>query len=89
MIQSGWLYIGDVARMLGEPEHVLRFWQSEFGYALGLGSVPRSRGKRRCYPPDTVATLREVQRLLRVELYTIAGAKRQLRLAADRVKAAG
>jgi DNA-binding transcriptional MerR regulator len=79
--QTGWIRIGDLARELDEPTHVLRFWESEFGQ---LTQVKRMAGGSRLYTPETVAVFREVRRLLRVELYTIAGAKRQLKLARER-----
>jgi len=73
------LRVGDVARMLNEPTHVLRYWEDEFAKWL---PIERHRGQR-LYSPRMLENLREIQRLLRVELYTIEGAKRQLRLAAE------
>lgn len=71
--------IGDVARMLNEDTAVVRYWEQEFGAWL---RPLRSKSGQRIYTVRCLETLREVHRLLRVELYTIEGAKRQLRLAA-------
>lgn len=77
-----WIRIGDLARELNEPHHTLRWWEHEFA---PRGQVRRMAGGSRLYPPETAALFREVWRLLRVELYTTEGAKRQLRLARERL----
>ncbi len=86
MTAPPWIRIGDLARELDEPAHVLRWWEHEFAQR---GQVRRSTGGQRSYPPETAALFREVHRLLRVELFTTEGAKRQLRLAREREQAAG
>jgi DNA-binding transcriptional MerR regulator len=68
---------GDLARLLGEERHVVHYWEKAFGIRSR-----RSIGNQRYYMPGDVARFKEIRRLLRVELYTIEGAKRQLRLAA-------
>lgn len=73
--------IGDVSRMLNEPAHILRHWQEEFSRWLQLDWTAKGQ---RLYSEQLVTNLREIQRLLRVEMYTTEGAKRQLRLAAER-----
>ena len=70
--------IGEVARWLNEPPYVLRFWETEFGWLLKAG---RSKSSQRVYTRTHLAHFATIQHLLRVELYTIAGAKRQLELA--------
>jgi len=75
--------IGDVARLLNEPTHVLRFWEEEFKPWVQTLSSPKGQ---RIYTEQVVRNLTEIQRLLRQELYTHEGAKRQLRLAAERAK---
>jgi DNA-binding transcriptional MerR regulator len=84
MSEGAWIRIGDLARELDVPHHVLRYWQTEFAIHR---EVKRMRGGSRVYPPHVADLFREVHRLLRVEFFTIAGAKRQLRLAAERLKA--
>jgi len=65
--------ITEVARMLGEKPHVLRYWEQEFR----IHTTRSTRGQR-VYSEHEVARLSYVRQLLRVELFTIAGAKRQL-----------
>ena len=84
--QGDTLRIGDVARLIKETTVTVRWWQEEFCVFL---RVDRSGSAQRVYSSRALETLREIQRLLRVELYTIAGAKRQLRLAAERQKGTG
>jgi DNA-binding transcriptional MerR regulator len=78
--------IGDVAHMLRETTVTLRHWEKEFAVWLQLD---HSSTGQRLYSPRMLETLREIQRLLRIELFTIEGAKRQLRLAAERERRAG
>ena len=66
--------IGEVARMLGVKPHVVRYWEQEFGVR-----PLRSKSCQRVYNWSQLQKLLEIRRLLKVELYTIAGAKRQLR----------
>lgn len=68
--------IGEVTELLGENDHTLRFWEQEFRVR-----VERSKCGQRIYSRKTVELLIRIRRLLRVELYTIAGAKRRLRTA--------
>ena len=76
------LRIGDVSREVGVPEHVIRFWCDE-AFPQNFAQVQRSPKGARMFSPSQVKRLKEVRRLLHVELYTIEGAKRQLRLAAE------
>lgn len=82
-VPSGWWRIADAARMVGVAEHVLRYWCDEF---KGYIRTPRSKSNQRWFTLDDVDKFKRVRELLYVELYTIAGAKRQLRLAAEREK---
>lgn len=65
--------IGAVAKLLGEPTHVIRFWQKQFGVR-----DERSKKRQRVFSEATVCKLLLIQALLRVELYTISGAKLRL-----------
>lgn len=80
--------IGEVARWLGVDTHVVRFWEEQFG-ARYLGPLERTRSGQRVYSRRNAVALGAIRELLYVELYTIAGAKRQLRLADERAKVAG
>lgn len=66
--------IGEVAIKLGVEASAIRYWQAEFGLM-----VHRS-GKDRKFTGDDLFKLRVINHLLKVEQYTISGAKRQLSL---------
>lgn len=78
--------IGDISRWLDVPTHVLRYWETEFAVHL---PVERSKHGQRIYNRQQAVRLAVIKELLYVELYTIAGAKRQLRLAAEREREVG
>ena len=73
------LSIGEASAALGEPDHVLRFWEREFS---ALNPVKQAGG-RRLYRPRDMETLRRIQALLRRDGMTIRGARRVLRGAAE------
>lgn len=67
--------IGEVARLLELPTHVLRFWETEF-----RGVRPqKSRAGQRVYSRKDVEKLVVIRRLLREERYTLEGARKYLR----------
>lgn len=78
-----WHRIGDVARLLGETVPTLRWWERELAPYAPVQYMLRGH---RWYKPEQLEQWCEIQRLLRVELYTTEGAKRQLRLALERSK---
>ena len=66
--------IGEVGDLLELEPHVLRYWQTEFEEL-----APRkNRAGRRIYTDEDVAVIRRIKHLLRVEKYTIDGARRAL-----------
>lgn len=65
--------IGDVARQLDEEPHVVRFWEEEFRLR-----PLRSQKGQRVYTEAHLARLRLIRFLIREELYTLDGARRQL-----------
>lgn len=67
--------IGEVAEALGVQPHVVRFWQQQFPTVR----PERSRTGRFLYTRNTIEQLAFIQRLLKDEGYTIAGAKKALR----------
>jgi DNA-binding transcriptional MerR regulator len=67
--------ISEVSDELEVPQHVLRFWETKFPQVRPL----KRGGGRRYYRPEDVAVLRNIQRLLYSEGYTIKGAQRVLR----------
>jgi len=67
--------IGEVARLLDEPPHVIRYWESEFS-----AIKPKRAGtsQRRLYRREDVALLHNIKLMLRDNGYTLAGAKKIL-----------
>jgi DNA-binding transcriptional MerR regulator len=69
------LKIGEAARLLGVEAYVLRFWETQFTFLR-----PRhASSSHRMYVQRDLDLLRLVKRLLHVEGYTIAGAKKHIR----------
>jgi DNA-binding transcriptional MerR regulator len=68
------LSIGDVSEATGIAQHVLRYWE---GRLPQLRPVKRAGG-RRYYRAADVALLRDVQRLIDQEGFTLDGAARAL-----------
>jgi len=67
--------IGEVAAELDLPQHVLRFWESQFPHVKPL----KRAGGRRYYRPEDIDLLRGIRRLLYGDGYTIKGVQRILR----------
>jgi DNA-binding transcriptional MerR regulator len=70
--------IGEVSEETGLDAHVLRYWQTEFEEL----SPRKNRAGRRVYTEEDIAVVRRIQLLLRVEKYTIEGARQALELEA-------
>jgi len=69
------LKIGEAARTLEVEAYVLRFWETQFPFLR-----PRhANSSHRMYEAKDLELLRLVKRLLHVEGYTIAGAKKHIR----------
>lgn len=71
--------IGDVSRFLAIPAHTLRFWEKEFHFYINLY---RTTGQQRRYDDDSINKFERIKHLLKIEGYSIAGAKRLLKLEA-------
>lgn len=67
--------IGEVARLLDIPSHVLRYWETEFRAVRPI----KSASGQRVYSRRDVERLQLIKRLLRDERYTIEGARRALK----------
>ena len=67
--------IGELGEALGIKAHVLRYWEDQFPQ---LKPLKRSGG-RRYYRPEDVALVREIDRLVNREGYTLRGAKSALK----------
>ena len=66
--------IGEVARLTGVKQYVLRFWESEFP---GLGPKKSGTGHR-LYRRKDVEMVLEIKRLLYDKRFTIEGARQWL-----------
>lgn len=67
--------ISEVAKILGVPQHVLRFWETKFPQIKPL----KMRGGRRYYRPEDIAVVEQIRSLLYDKGFTIKGAKQFLR----------
>jgi DNA-binding transcriptional MerR regulator len=67
--------IGELGEALGIKSHVLRYWEDQFPQ---LKPLKRSGG-RRYYRPEDVALVREIDRLVNREGYTLRGARTALK----------
>jgi len=66
--------ISEVADQLHLPQHVLRFWETQFSQI----KPAKRRGGRRFYNTHDLDTIQKIQNLLYVKGYTIKGAKKAL-----------
>lgn len=71
--------IGEVAGEIGQPQHILRYWETRFPQLRPL----QRAGQRRYYRPEDVALLRRIDRLLNVEGYTVKGVQQLLAAGAE------
>ncbi|MDZ4744823.1 MAG: MerR family transcriptional regulator [bacterium] len=74
-IQKLYYSITEVSKIVGEEQHVLRYWEREFAQLR----PQKNRAGNRVYTQRDLAMLRVIRRLLRSERYTVAGAKEYLR----------
>ena len=81
---SAFRTIGELARDLGLPQHILRYWETRFPQ---LRPMQRA-GNRRYYRPADVALAQRIHRLLSDEGYTVRGVQKLLREKSDEVEAA-
>lgn len=66
--------IGQVSDDLNIPQHVLRYWESEFSQIKPL----KRKGGRRFYNEEHIKEIEKIRTLLHVKGYTIKGAKKAL-----------
>ena len=66
--------IGEVAEILGEEQHVLRYWETEFP----MLTPQKNRAGQRTYRKKDVETAIRIKELLRNEGFTIEGARKKL-----------
>jgi len=68
--------IGEVSNIIGVDPHVLRYWESEFK----IIKPRRAKSKQRLYRRQDVENLLRIKTLLHDDGYTIAGARRLLKV---------
>ena len=66
--------IGEVASLVGEETHVLRYWETEFEQL----KPRKNRAGNRVYTNEDIDLVFRVRRLLREDKYTLEGARQQL-----------
>lgn len=81
-IQKQYYSIGEVAKLLELNSSLIRFWESEFKEV----SPRKNRRGNRMYTEADIEVLKKIQYLLKVQGYTIKGAKDQLKRGGDRVE---
>ena len=67
--------IGEVAKLAEVEQHVLRYWEDEFE-AL---QPKKNKSGQRFYEKKDVELILKIQKLLYLERYTIAGAKKKMK----------
>jgi DNA-binding transcriptional MerR regulator len=67
--------IGEVAEIAAVRPHVLRYWETEFGFL----SPRKNEGNHRLYTQKDLQKVLTIKKLLYEDRYTIAGAKRRFR----------
>jgi DNA-binding transcriptional MerR regulator len=77
--------ISVAAGITGVEVHTLRYWEREFDLFL---NPERTDGGQRRYRPQDIQTVFTIKRLLRDEMFSIAGARRHLARLLDMSKAA-
>lgn len=71
-IQKVYYKIGEVAEMLNVPHFTVRLWSNTFGLKVKTGSK-----RTRYFSRENIDQLKEIQRLLKIEGYTVKGAVRR------------
>ena len=71
-IKKLYFSISEVSKLLHESESAIRFWCTQFSL-----DVRKSRHGWRQFREEDIIELREIKYLLRVEQYTIRGAKQK------------
>ena len=72
---AGAVSISQASEITGVEIHTLRYWEREFEAFLTPG---RTEGGQRRYRTEDIATVFTIKRLVRDEMFSIAGARRTL-----------
>ena len=74
------LSISQVEMITGVPKTTLRYWERVFQEFL---DPDRTGGNQRSYTMEDVKRILTIKRLLKIEMYTVSGAKRRLGIPQD------
>jgi len=74
--------ISVASRITGVEVHTLRYWEKEFPQQL---NPVRTSGGQRRYRPEDIQNVFIIKKLLKDEMFSIAGARRILRMEIDKV----
>lgn len=77
--------ISVASRITGVELHTLRYWEKEF---FDILAPLRTPGGQRRYRPEDIQIVFLLKRLLREEMFSIAGARRHLEKIAEQRRAA-
>lgn len=77
-IEKRYFTVGEVAGMLDVQPSAIRYWIDEFDMEHAIKRRNDGLREYRKLTPQDVAKLTEIHRLLKVEMFTLQGAKRQL-----------
>jgi DNA-binding transcriptional MerR regulator len=72
---DGWVSISVASKITGVEIHTLRYWEREFEEFL---EPNRTDGGQRRYRPEDIQTVFTIKRLVRDEMFSIAGARKYL-----------
>ena len=72
--------IGDASRTLDIPSYTLRYWEKEFAFFF---DTLRTKGNQRRYCDEDVNKFEQIHKMLKIDGYSIAGARRALKKGDD------
>ena len=67
--------VGEVAEIVGVKPHVLRYWETEFGFLASQ----KDEGNERLYTQKDLQKVLTIRKLLYEDRLTVAGAKKRFR----------
>lgn len=73
--KESFFYIGQVSKITGIPEHILRYWEKEF---RNLKPMRDHRGQR-IYTEKDIEKIENIKLLVYKEGYKIKGAKKRIK----------
>lgn len=73
-IAREYYFTAQVAKICGLPEHTIRYYCDEFKITLKKG-----RGRERYFTKANIQQLFDIKYLLKIRLFTIEGAKKELK----------